>query len=45
MEHTTPELGIEPIGFVRSGRSDRRDDGWDREFATITLTDRFTVTV
>ena len=42
MEHTTPEQGIEPIGFVRGGRSDRRDDGWDREFATITLTDRFT---
>lgn len=36
------EHGIEPIGFVSGGRTDRRDDGWDREFATITLTDRFT---
>ena len=36
------EQGIEPIGFVSGGRTDRRDDGWDREFATITLTDRFT---
>lgn len=42
MEHGTTEQGIEPIGHVRGGRSDRRDDGWDREFATITLTDRFT---
>ena len=37
------EQGIEPIGFVGGGRYDRRDDGWDREFATITLADRFGV--
>ena len=36
------EHGIEPIGYVTAGRTDRRDDGWDREFATITLSDRFT---
>lgn len=41
MEPDATERGIEPIGFVGGGRSDRRDDGWDREFATITLTDRF----
>lgn len=36
------EQGIEPIGFVTGGRTDRRDDGWDRECSTIVLTDRFT---
>ena len=36
------EHGIEPIGYVRGDRTDRRDDSWDREFSTIILTDRFT---
>lgn len=36
------EQGIEPIGYVVGARTDRRDDGWDREFSTIRMTDRFT---
>jgi len=35
------EQGIRPIGYVHGARTDRRDDGWDREFCTIRLTDRF----
>ena len=35
------ETGIEPIGFVHGARTDRRDDGWDREFCTIRLAERF----
>jgi tRNA (adenine37-N6)-methyltransferase len=35
------EEGIEAIGHVTAGRSDRRDDGWDREVSTIELTERF----
>ena len=35
------ETGIEAIGQVRGGRTDRRDDGWDDEFATIELDERF----
>jgi tRNA-Thr(GGU) m(6)t(6)A37 methyltransferase TsaA len=36
----TEERGIEPIGWVRGGRDDRRDDGWDREHATIEIDSR-----
>jgi tRNA-Thr(GGU) m(6)t(6)A37 methyltransferase TsaA len=39
----TVQLGIQPIGIVEGGRSDRRDDGWDRELATIRLSERFGV--
>ena len=35
------ETGIQAIGHVTGSRSDRRDDGWDREFATIELDERF----
>ena len=42
MDEGSVEQGIEPIGYVRGDRTDRRDDSWDREFSTITLTDRFT---
>ena len=35
------EEGIRPIGLVTGSRADRRDDGWDREFATIELDERF----
>jgi tRNA (adenine37-N6)-methyltransferase len=36
------EDGITPIGYVHDARTDRRDDGWDREHSTIRLADRFT---
>lgn len=35
------EENIRAIGHVTGSRSDRRDDGWDREFATIELDERF----
>jgi tRNA (Thr-GGU) A37 N-methylase len=35
------ESGIIAIGTVVGGRTDRRDDGWDREEATIELDERF----
>jgi tRNA-Thr(GGU) m(6)t(6)A37 methyltransferase TsaA len=35
------ESGIVAIGAVVGGRTDRRDDGWDREEATIELDERF----
>jgi tRNA-Thr(GGU) m(6)t(6)A37 methyltransferase TsaA len=35
------ELG--PIGWVRGGRIDPRDDGWDDETCTIELEERFDV--
>ena len=34
-------MDVEPIGYVRGGRTDRRDDGWDAEAATIEIDDRF----
>lgn len=37
------EQGIEPIGRVHDARTDRRDDGWDREYSTIRLDERFGV--
>ena len=42
-EPETDELGIRPIGHGEGGRSNRRDDGWDRELATIRLSERFGV--
>ena len=35
------EEGIQAIGFVTGSRTDQRDGGWDREFATIELDERF----
>lgn len=32
---------MEPIAFVRGGRAETRDDGWDAETAVIELTDDF----
>jgi tRNA (Thr-GGU) A37 N-methylase len=31
------EIAVRPIGFVRGGRADVEDDGWDAERATIEL--------
>ena len=35
------ERGIDPIGFVTDSRTDRRDDGWASETATIVIDERF----
>ena len=32
-----PEISVRPIGFVRGGRGEVEDDGWDAERATIQL--------
>ncbi|MEP9359440.1 SAM-dependent methyltransferase [Sphingomonas sp. KR3-1] len=35
------EFTLEPVGFVRGGRAEVRDDDWDRERAVIELDARF----
>lgn len=38
---TTPAIVLTPIGYVRGGRAEARDDAWDAEVATIELAEGF----
>jgi tRNA-Thr(GGU) m(6)t(6)A37 methyltransferase TsaA len=41
MQPPSPPIVLEPIAYVRGGRTAARDDGWDAEIATIELADPF----